>query len=88
VTKGGFFHHFPSKQALGLALVERYPAFDVQALEDFMAAAEAETDDTYGHVIAELREAPRKSATEVIQAARRKDPKTPRMSSRRTSRTC
>jgi hypothetical protein len=37
------------------------------------------TLNTYGHVIAELREAPRLSATEQIYAARAKDPrKTPR----------
>ena len=54
-TKGGFFHHFPSKQALGLALVERYAAFDVQALEDFMAAAEAQTDDPAEQLVAFVR---------------------------------
>ena len=55
VTKGGFFHHFPSKQALGLALVERYAAFDVRALEDFMANAEAETDDPAHQLVAFVR---------------------------------
>jgi hypothetical protein len=35
------------------------------------------TLDTYGHVIAELREAPPSSATEAIQAARAEDPRTP-----------
>ena len=55
VTKGGFFHHFPSKQALGLALVERYAAFDVQALEDFMATAETESDDAAQQLIAFVR---------------------------------
>jgi hypothetical protein len=35
------------------------------------------TLDTYGHVIAELREAPPSSATEAIQAARSGDSKTP-----------
>jgi TetR/AcrR family transcriptional repressor of nem operon len=55
VTKGAFFHHFPTKQALGLALVERYAAFDVQALEDFMAAAEAEAHDAAEQLIAFVR---------------------------------
>ena len=55
VTKGGFFHHFPSKQALGLALVERYAASDLQALEDFMAGAEASADDPAEQMVAFVR---------------------------------
>ena len=55
VTKGGFFHHFPAKQALGLALVERYAAVDLQALEDFMAAAEASADDPAEQLVAFVR---------------------------------
>ena len=52
VTKGGFFHHFPTKQALGLALVERYAAIDLQVLDDFMAAAEASAADPAEQLIA------------------------------------
>ena len=55
VTKGGFFHHFPSKQALGLALVERYAAVDLQALEDLMAGAEASSDDPAEQAVAFVR---------------------------------
>jgi TetR/AcrR family transcriptional repressor of nem operon len=44
-TKGGFFHHFASKQALAGALVERYVAADMELLEDLMARAEASSDD-------------------------------------------
>src|SRR5918998_2874739 len=55
VTKGGFFHHFPSKQALGLALVERYAVVDLQALEDFMTGAEASSDDPAEQVVAFVR---------------------------------
>src|SRR5687768_1729645 len=55
VTKGGFFHHFPSKQALGLALVERYAEFDVQALEDFMTAAEAQVEDPAEQLVTFVR---------------------------------
>jgi TetR/AcrR family transcriptional repressor of nem operon len=66
VTKGGFFHHFPSKQALGLALVERYAAFDVQALEDFMAAAEDEADDPAVQLVAFIRRFEER-ATELTQ---------------------
>src|SRR3712207_1252503 len=55
VTKGGFFHHFPSKQALGLALVERYAAVDHQILEDFMARAEAASDDPAEQLVSFMR---------------------------------
>ena len=44
-SKGAFFHHFPSKRALGRALVERYAAGDRAVLDAFMGAAEAHTDD-------------------------------------------
>ncbi len=55
VTKGGFFHHFPTKLALGLALVERYAAVALQVLEDFMARAEASSDDPAEQLVAFLR---------------------------------
>lgn len=45
VSKGAFFHHFPSKAALGRAVVERYAAADADALESAMAAAEARSAD-------------------------------------------
>ena len=44
-SKGAFFNHFPTKQALAAALVERYAAGDIAHLEDGLAAAEAATDD-------------------------------------------
>jgi TetR/AcrR family transcriptional repressor of nem operon len=44
-SKGAFFHHFPSKNHLARALVERYAAADVAFLENFMARAEATSDD-------------------------------------------
>jgi TetR/AcrR family transcriptional regulator, transcriptional repressor for nem operon len=44
-TKGGFFHHFASKQALAQALVERYVAADLELLDDLLARAEAASDD-------------------------------------------
>lgn len=40
VTKGAFFHHFPSKGDLARALVERYAAADADHLEGHMARAE------------------------------------------------
>jgi TetR/AcrR family transcriptional repressor of nem operon len=39
-TKGGFFHHFASKQDLARALIERYAADDVRLLEDLFTRAE------------------------------------------------
>jgi TetR/AcrR family transcriptional regulator, transcriptional repressor for nem operon len=54
-TKGAFFHHFPSKAALGRALVERYAAGDIEMLGEFMAAAEAATDDPAEQVVAFLQ---------------------------------
>ena len=44
-TKGAFFHHFPSKAALGRALVERYAAADLAHLDELIAGAEATSDD-------------------------------------------
>lgn len=44
-TKGGFFHHFASKQELGRALVERYVAADMQLLEDLLVRAERLSSD-------------------------------------------
>lgn len=44
-SKGAFFHHFASKEALGDALVERYAHADAALLEDFMGKAEASSDD-------------------------------------------
>jgi TetR/AcrR family transcriptional repressor of nem operon len=54
-TKGAFFHHFPSKTDLGRALLERYAAADERLLDDFMAAAEAESDDPAEQLVAFIR---------------------------------
>ncbi len=54
-SKGAFFHHFPSKRALGYALVERYAAADRDVLDAFMVAAEARTDDPAEQVIEFVR---------------------------------
>lgn len=56
VTKGAFFHHFPSKLELGRALLERYAAADEQMLEEFMAVAESQADDPAEQVVAFVRE--------------------------------
>jgi TetR/AcrR family transcriptional repressor of nem operon len=44
-TKGGFFHHFASKQDLARALVERYVATDMELLDDLFARAERLSND-------------------------------------------
>lgn len=44
-TKGGFFHHFASKQNLARALVERYVAADMELLDDLFARAERLSSD-------------------------------------------
>jgi TetR/AcrR family transcriptional regulator, transcriptional repressor for nem operon len=54
-TKGAFFHHFPSKNDLGRALLERYAAADERMLDDVMAAAEAESDDPGEQIVAFVR---------------------------------
>jgi TetR/AcrR family transcriptional repressor of nem operon len=56
VTKGAFFHHFPSKLELGRALVERYAAADERMLDEFMAAAEVASDDPAEQLVAFVRE--------------------------------
>jgi TetR/AcrR family transcriptional repressor of nem operon len=54
-SKGSFFHHFPSKNHLARALVERYAANDVAFLDELVAEAEATSDDPALKVIAFLR---------------------------------
>lgn len=50
-SKGAFFHHFASKEALGNALVERYADADAAALERFMGQAEALSGDPGEQVV-------------------------------------
>ena len=54
-SKGAFFHHFDSKEALGNALVERYAQRDIELLDETMATAETLTDDPGGQAIAFIR---------------------------------
>jgi TetR/AcrR family transcriptional repressor of nem operon len=55
-SKGGFFHHFPSKNELGFALLERYAAADKRLLEQFIAEAEAQSDDPAEQLVAFIRQ--------------------------------
>lgn len=54
-SKGAFFHHFPTKRALGRALVERYATGDLALLETTMRGAEDASDDPAAQLIAFLR---------------------------------
>lgn len=54
-SKGAFFHHFPSKNHLARAIVARYAAGDVAFLDEFMAHAEAVTDDPAGQLVTFIR---------------------------------
>jgi len=45
ITKGGFFYHFPDKNALGKALLQRYIDAEDALLEAIDAQARALTDD-------------------------------------------
>jgi TetR/AcrR family transcriptional repressor of nem operon len=44
-SKGAFFHHFPSKDELGCAVVARYAADDIALIEQLLAGAEDAVSD-------------------------------------------
>jgi TetR/AcrR family transcriptional regulator, transcriptional repressor for nem operon len=54
-SKGSFFHHFPTKNDLARALVERYASRDVALLEEITGKAEAASDDPAQQLLAFLR---------------------------------
>lgn len=54
-SKGAFFHHFPTKNHLARALVERYAEADVAFLAEFMERVEAESDDPAEQIVAFIR---------------------------------
>jgi AcrR family transcriptional regulator len=45
ITKGGFFYHFPDKNALALGLIERYIEVENQLFDDLWARARELSDD-------------------------------------------
>jgi TetR/AcrR family transcriptional repressor of nem operon len=51
VTKGGFFHHFDSKEQLAMALFERYIEGEKQAFEDTVVRAERLSNDPLQQVL-------------------------------------
>ncbi len=51
-SKGAFFHHFPTKNDLGRALLSNYAAEDIEALATFMTRAESATQDPGKQVVA------------------------------------
>jgi len=54
-SKGAFFHHFPTKNHLARAVVERYAEIDVTFLEEFMTRAETASDDPAVQLVAFIR---------------------------------
>ncbi len=65
-SKGAFFHHFPSKTALGHALVERYARADADLLDEALARAEAASNDPADQVVALLRDFEQATAGEAV----------------------
>jgi len=51
VTKGAFFHHFKSKAALGLALVQRFAQRDAKILDHFITRVEKLSRDPVQQVL-------------------------------------
>lgn len=50
-SKGAFFHHFTSKEALGEALLDRYAAADSALLDEFMTKAESVSGDPAEQIV-------------------------------------
>lgn len=54
-SKGAFFHHFASKNALAVALSQRYAAADIDTLGQVVAYVEASEDDPAARVVEFIR---------------------------------
>jgi TetR/AcrR family transcriptional repressor of nem operon len=54
-SKGAFFHHFPSKDALGCAVVERYAADDIALIQRLLNDAADATPDPAEQYLCFLR---------------------------------
>jgi AcrR family transcriptional regulator len=55
ISRAGFFYHFPDKNALALALVERHAAFEDQLMTDLMAKSADLSDDPLQRVLIMVR---------------------------------
>lgn len=55
ITKGGFFYHFPDKNALALALIERHIAVEEEIFEGLRTRARELSDDPLQAFLIELR---------------------------------
>lgn len=51
LTKGAFFHHFDTKQALAVALIERYSATEQRTMAELVARAERLSRDPVQQVL-------------------------------------
>lgn len=55
ISRAGFFYHFPDKNALALALVERHAAFEDRLMTDLMARSAALSDDPLQRLLIMVR---------------------------------
>jgi TetR/AcrR family transcriptional regulator, transcriptional repressor for nem operon len=55
ISRAGFFYHFPDKNALALALVERHAAYEDQLMTDLMARAADLSDDPLQRLLIMVR---------------------------------
>ncbi len=55
ISRAGFFYHFPDKNALALALVERHAAFEGQLMTDLMGRAADLSDDPLQRLLIMVR---------------------------------
>lgn len=55
LTKGAFFHHFPSKSDLGRALLQRYADEDLSLFDDLADRADVLAEDPLQNVLLFLR---------------------------------
>lgn len=55
ITKGGFFYHFPDKNALALALIERHIVVEDDLFDDILARAKELNDDPYHSALIGLK---------------------------------
>jgi TetR/AcrR family transcriptional regulator, transcriptional repressor for nem operon len=55
ISRAGFFYHFPDKNALALALIERHAAFEDQLMTDLMQRSAELSDDPLQRLLIMVR---------------------------------